>query len=91
MKWGYITFGKYTPYWREEASWDQRREKMKEIKEEAAKHGFEMVYWGSPYGVDKNVCVVWMSEKPLEAYHNLPLDMPFRDAATYPVAIQPTE
>jgi len=46
---------------------------------------------GSPYGVDKNVCVVWASEKLLEAYHSLPLDMPFRDAVTYLVAIQPTE
>jgi|GEM_PF-6460457 len=91
MKWGYVTFGKYTPYWREEATWEQRREKMREVKEQAASHGFEMLYGGSPYGIDKNVCVVWRSEKSLEEYHKLPLDMPFRDAVTYPIAIQPWE
>jgi len=89
MEWGYVTFGKYTNYWREEATWEQRRSKMTELKEEAAKYGFEIVFWGSPYGIDKNVCVVWRSSKPFEAYHLLPLDMIFRDAVTYPIAIQP--
>ena len=75
MKRGYITFGKYTPYWREEASWEERRMKMNQMKSEAAKQGFEIICWGSPYGIDKKVCVVWRSEKTLDEYHKLPLDI----------------
>ena len=51
------------------------------------KHGFNMNYWGHPCGVSENIVVVYNSEKGMDAYYNMGLDIPFTGNRTNLVII----
>ena len=76
MKFGYIAYGKMNPELR--GSPEDRKKEMDRVKTEAEKHGFEMIYWGHPYGV---------SEKTLDAYFGMNIGLPFTDTRTNIIVI----
>ena len=66
---------------------EDRKKEMDRLKKEAEKHGFEMVYWGHPYGMSENIVAVFKSEKALDVYHSMNIGMPFIDTRTDIVVI----
>jgi hypothetical protein len=85
MKYGYIVYGNLEPGWLTPTK-DLKKE-MERVKEEAEKKGFNMKYWGHPYGVSENIVVVYKSEKGLDAYSNLGINTPYTGARTDLVTI----
>jgi hypothetical protein len=85
MKFGYIAYGKMGPELG--GSPEERKREMDRVKAEAEKHGFELMYWGHPYGLSENIVAVFKSEKTLDAYHSMNIGMPFIDTRTNIVVI----
>ena len=85
MKHGFITYGTIKSEWLPLA--DKLMKEMDRVKADAAKKGFNMLYWGHPYGVTENVVVVYESEKGLADYHSLNLNNPYTGARTNLVVI----
>ena len=85
MKYGYIVYGNLNPEWL--TTTEDLKKEMERVKEEAEKKGFNMKYWGHPYGVSENIVVVYKSEKGLDAYFNLGLNNPFTGSRTNQVII----
>jgi hypothetical protein len=85
MTFGYIVYGNMKPEWL--SSTKDLKKEMERVKKEAEKHGFNMNYWGHPYGVSENIVVVYNSEKGLDAYFNMGLDIPFTGNRTNLVII----
>ncbi len=84
MNYGYIVYGNMRPEWGPSA--DLKKE-MERVKAEAGKRGFEMKYWGHPYGVSENIVVVYKSEKGLDAYFSMGVAYLWTGARTRQVII----
>jgi hypothetical protein len=85
MKHGFIAYGTIKPEWLPLT--DKFMKEMERVKEDAAKKGFKMLYWGHPYGVTENVVVVYESDKGLADYHSLNLNNPYTGTRTNLVVI----
>ena len=85
MKYGYIVYGNLKPEWM--PSTEGLKKEMERVKKEAEKKGFNVKYWGHPYGVSESIVVVYKSEKGLEAYSNLGINNPYTGARTDLVVI----
>jgi hypothetical protein len=84
MKYGYIVYGTLKQDW---GAGEDLKKEMERVKEEAEKKGFNMKYWGHPYGVSENIVVVYKSEKGLDAYFNMGVSNPWTGARTNQVII----
>lgn len=67
MVYGYIRYGNQSPEWLEMTT-EQRNEKVKKLKKEAAKHGFKLLVWGGPFGVSEEIVCVYESDKDLHDF-----------------------
>jgi len=85
MKFGYIAYGKMNPELM--GSPEERKKEMDRVKEEAKKLGFELMYWGHPYGLSENIVLVFKSDKTLDAYHNMNIGLPLSDTRTNIIVI----
>jgi hypothetical protein len=63
MKYAYVTFGNLKPEWFDKM--DKLPAEMDRYKEHAEKHGFNMKYWGHPYGMSENIVAMFTSENDL--------------------------
>jgi hypothetical protein len=86
MMFGYIAYGTMTQEL-SQLTPEKRKKEMERVKEEAIKHGFDVIYWGHPYGLTENIVVVFKSEKTLDAYHNLNINLPLTDTRTNIIVI----
>ena len=86
MKYGYIAYGNMRPEFLQ-ASTEERKKEMDRVKADAEKHGFMMKYWGHPYGVSENIVVVFKSEKGLDDYFKMNINLPYAGTRTNLVII----
>jgi hypothetical protein len=69
MKYAYICYANLNPEWFEKM--DELPAEMDRYKEHAEKHGFQMKYWGHPYGISENIVSVFKSEKELGEWQKM--------------------
>ena len=50
------------------ATSEERKEYFKKMKESGKEHGFDLVFWGNPWGVNESLTFVVTSEKSLDGY-----------------------
>jgi hypothetical protein len=77
LKYNYITYATMGSEYSAGLGMDKLRAKMDEYKAHAEKHGFEMTYWGHPYGVSEDILMIFNSEKALGDWQKM--NMAFGD------------
>lgn len=82
MKYAYISYAKLRPEWFDKM--DKLPAELDRYKAHAEKHGFQMKYWGHPYGMAENMIAVFTSEKALGDWQkmNQGYTVPYTDTRT---------
>ena len=82
MKYAYVTYAKLKPEW--SGRMDELLAEMDRYKEHAGKHGFDMKYWGHPYGMSEDMVAMFTSEKDLGEWQkmNSAFTRPYKDDRT---------
>jgi hypothetical protein len=67
MKHMFIRYCEVTDEYRN-ATMDERKDFLSKTKKSAKEHGFEMTFWGGPWGVPESLALVFKSEKSLDGF-----------------------
>ena len=81
MKYRYITFGQPTPEYMERYRAGEIPKLIAKIREEGKKKGFELDFYGSPWGTTEGIVLIWKSDKHLDEYTVNSL-MPWHESRT---------